>query len=162
MLEPLTTTTQPINQQETVGLQPTNTSHNVPQVDVPESSRRVPRWLTETLKDSPLDMPLSSRTRLGARRAQGLCTEYDLESTCHEEEPVSFEEAEEDPHWMAAMQPEFDAIMKNDTWFLTDLPVGKKAIGVKWVYKIKRHADGSVERYKARLVAKGYAQQKGI
>ena len=52
--------------------------------------------------------------------------------------------------------------MKNDTWFLTDLPVGKKAIGVKWVYKIKRHADGSVERYKARLVAKGYAQQKGI
>ena len=52
--------------------------------------------------------------------------------------------------------------MKNDTWLLVDLPVGKKAIGTKWVYKLKRKLDGSVDRYKARLVAKGYAQEKGI
>ena len=45
---------------------------------------------------------------------------------------------------------------------LMPLPHDKKAIGCKWVYKVKHNADGSVSRYKARLVAKGYAQTYGI
>ena len=61
---------------------------------------------------------------------------------------------------MAAMQCEYDAIMKNGTWSLCDLPPRKVAIGTKWVYKLKCKL--GVERYKARLVAKGYAQEKGI
>ena len=60
------------------------------------------------------------------------------------------------------MDEEVDALDNNDTWRLTPLPEGKKAIGCKWVYKIKRNADGSISRYKARLVAKGYAQTYGI
>ena len=52
--------------------------------------------------------------------------------------------------------------MKNGTWSLVDLPIGKKAIGTKWVLKLKHKPDGSIERYKARLVVKGYAQEKGI
>ncbi|KAL0558837.1 hypothetical protein IC582_003419 [Cucumis melo] len=45
---------------------------------------------------------------------------------------------------------------------MVDLPEGKNAIGLKWVYKSKFAADGSLEKHKARLVAKGYAQQHGI
>ena len=79
-----------------------------------------------------------------------------------DDEPDSYEDACENVHWKTAMQAEFDSIEKNQTWDLVDLPKGKRAIGTKWVYKIKRHADGSIDRYKARLVAKGYAQKKGI
>lgn len=59
------------------------------------------------------------------------------------------------------MQSKYDS-MHNDTWYLTELPYGKKAIRTKWVYKLKQKADGLVDHVKARLVAKGYAQQKGI
>ena len=60
------------------------------------------------------------------------------------------------------MQAEYEALQSNNTWRVVDLPQGKTAIGCKWVFKIKRKADGSIERYKARLVAKGYTQQEGI
>uniref|UniRef100_A0A2N9GDW0 Reverse transcriptase Ty1/copia-type domain-containing protein n=1 Tax=Fagus sylvatica TaxID=28930 RepID=A0A2N9GDW0_FAGSY len=43
-----------------------------------------------------------------------------------------------------------------------DLPSGRKSIGNKWVLKIKRKTDGSIDKYKARLVAKGYTQRKGV
>jgi hypothetical protein len=52
--------------------------------------------------------------------------------------------------------------MENETWDLVDAPKGVKAIGCRWVYKVKYNADGSINRYKARLVAKGYAQKHGI
>jgi len=45
---------------------------------------------------------------------------------------------------------------------LVDLSPGRKTIGNKWVLKVKRNAEGSIERYKARLVTKGYTQREGI
>ena len=47
------------------------------------------------------------------------------------------------------MQSELDSIEKNGTWELCELPKGKNAIHTKWVYKIKRKSDGSIDRYKA-------------
>lgn len=55
------------------------------------------------------------------------------------------------------MMEEMTAIEHNHTWDLVDLPEGKTPIGLKWVFKIKHHADGTIQKYKARLVAKGYA-----
>ncbi|KAA0051339.1 reverse transcriptase [Cucumis melo var. makuwa] len=72
------------------------------------------------------------------------------------------EEASQNDKWKIAMNEEIKVIKKNDKWELSTLPNGKKAVGVKWVFKIKRNEKGEVERYKARLVAKGYSQRKGI
>ncbi|CAH9103236.1 unnamed protein product [Cuscuta epithymum] len=60
------------------------------------------------------------------------------------------------------MDDEIKSIVKNKTWELATLPSNHKAIGVKWVFKIKKNAKGEVEKYKARLVAKGYAQRHGV
>jgi hypothetical protein len=54
------------------------------------------------------------------------------------------------------------ALDANVTWELVALLEDNKAIGFKWVYKVKHNANESVSRYKARLVAKGYAQTYGI
>jgi len=47
-------------------------------------------------------------------------------------------------------------------WVLEDLPPTKKALGCKWVYKIKYNSDGAVERYRACLVILGNHQIEGI
>ena len=64
--------------------------------------------------------------------------------------------------WLDAMETEIDSLHKNDVWDLVELPKDRKAVGSKWVFKVKVSADGSVERYKARLVAQGYSQKYGI
>jgi hypothetical protein len=79
-----------------------------------------------------------------------------------EVEPTYFEQAIGNPKWDNAMDEEITMLDVNVTWELVVLPKDKKAIGCKWVYKIKHNADGSMSRYKARLVAKGYAQTYGI
>ena len=60
------------------------------------------------------------------------------------------------------MKFELDALEKNGTWIIMDLPEDVRPIGNKWVYKVKYRVDGSIERYKARLVAKGYNQVEGL
>ena len=78
------------------------------------------------------------------------------------EEPASFVEAEQHECWRKAMEEELRSIEENQTWSLADLPAGHKAIGLKWVYKLKKDPTGAVVKHKARLVAKGYVQQQGI
>ena len=60
------------------------------------------------------------------------------------------------------MDEEIEAIKKNQTWKLVNLPEGKDAIGVKWIYKTKFDVDGNVVKHKARLVAKVFSQQPEI
>jgi hypothetical protein len=78
------------------------------------------------------------------------------------DEPTSFAKAEHNPSWRKAMMEEMDSIEENGTWSLIDLPPGRKSIGVKWVFKVKRDEHGTVSKHKARLVVKGYAQRYDI
>nr|GEU69810.1 ribonuclease H-like domain-containing protein [Tanacetum cinerariifolium] len=76
--------------------------------------------------------------------------------------PKSFEEASKHQPWIDAMNSKMDAIYRFNTWDLVELPKGRKAIGSKWVWKIKYKSDGEIERYNARLVAKGFNQNERI
>nr|KYP62303.1 Retrovirus-related Pol polyprotein from transposon TNT 1-94 [Cajanus cajan] len=77
-------------------------------------------------------------------------------------EPVDYNEAATDSKWVSVMKEELDMIEKHQTWELTEKPKDKNIIGVKWVYRTKFNADGSVNKHKVRLVVKGYAQMFGV
>ncbi|GJQ98097.1 ribonuclease H-like domain-containing protein [Tanacetum coccineum] len=77
-------------------------------------------------------------------------------------EPKSYFEASKYHHWTNAMNQEIDALLRNGSWEMVQLPKGRKAIGIKWIYKIKFMSSGEIDGYKARLVAQGFGQNEGI
>jgi len=77
-------------------------------------------------------------------------------------DPITFEEAYQKDKWKNAIKKEINSIIKNNTWKLTTLPKGHNAIGVKWIFKIKRNAEEEIEKHKARLIVKRYKQQYGV
>ena len=60
------------------------------------------------------------------------------------------------------MEVELDSIERNHTWELVPRPPHRQVIGLKWIFKTKYHADGTLDKHKARLVAKGYSQVEGV
>jgi hypothetical protein len=60
------------------------------------------------------------------------------------------------------MDSEFSALILNKTWHLVPPSEDRNLIDYRWVYKIKRKADGSIDRYKTRLIAKGFKQRYDI
>jgi histone deacetylase 1/2 len=82
--------------------------------------------------------------------------------SCSTSEPKNLQIALSDKNWKEAMNDEYKALVDNKTWHLVPYKKGKNLIDCKWVYRIKRKADGTIDRYKARLVAKGFKQRYGI
>lgn len=76
--------------------------------------------------------------------------------------PTSYKHAVFNPSWVDAMNSELETLETNDSWVVTKLPPNKRAIGCKWLYKIKHNPDGTVERHKSRLVVLGNSQQYGV
>lgn len=81
------------------------------------------------------------------------------------DEPQTYNQAmksDEKDHWITAMKEEFNSLVKNNTWELVDRIDGQSIVDNKWIFKIKRNSDNSIERYKARLVARGFTQEYGV
>nr|XP_016451574.1 PREDICTED: uncharacterized protein LOC107776213 [Nicotiana tabacum] len=108
----------------------------------------------ETVEPMQAATPPPSPTNVASPSSQ--------ESSNEHTEPINFDEFITDKRWRQAMEEEIDSIEKNNTWELTTLPKGNRAIGVKWVYMTKKNADGDMERYKAQLVTKGYKERQCI
>ena len=67
-------------------------------------------------------------------------------------EPQTYDEAmcmDDANKWEQAMEDEIESITKNRTWSVVDLPSNRKAIGCRWIFKVKYDASGNVERHKA-------------
>jgi hypothetical protein len=80
--------------------------------------------------------------------------EHAFATSSHDNEPHTLAEAlalpeEEAAKWYQAALDEMDSLLENGVFELVKLPPGRKAIGNCWVFKVKRNADGSIERYKA-------------
>jgi hypothetical protein len=79
--------------------------------------------------------------------------------------PNTYGEAMASEHtyfWREAMDEEMVSMEGNGVFELTELPSGSKTVGGRWVYALKKGADGRITRFKARWVAKGFSQQEGV
>ncbi|KAG8479813.1 hypothetical protein CXB51_029308 [Gossypium anomalum] len=112
----------------------------------------------ELAEEGPADEDFDEESVRGTR------TIADIYQRCNVTivEHSNFEEAAKNKNWKKAIEAELEMIHKNDTWDLVDRPDHKKVIGVKWAFRAKYNADGSLNKHKARLVVKGYSQQYGI
>ena len=129
-------------------------------------------FVTPRSSDSNLDIDTDEGEALRYRLIDDLMQNTQRVEACEVEhaevhvtsadEPSTFAEAVSNPCWMKAMQEEMSSITDNKTWSLQELPAGHRAIGLKWVFKLKRNEEGQVVKHKARLVAKGYVQKEGV
>jgi len=69
--------------------------------------------------------------------------------------PTTLAQATRDPRWCSVMVEEYSVLISNGTWTLVPPTFASSMVGCKWIFRLKRHTDGTVARYKARLVAKG-------
>ena len=111
----------------------------------------------------PVTLRRSTRERKTPKRYEDSASYFSLITKYGE--PSCYQEAVDDTNSekrKMAMEEEMESLAKNNTWDLVELPEGRSVVGCKWVFKLKRKVDGSIERYKARLVATGYSQVEGI
>ncbi|KAI3523596.1 hypothetical protein L1887_01838 [Cichorium endivia] len=129
--------------------------------------------ITHSHAQSDTPSTASSSTGGGAPKRYRLLTDLldqteeieggeELMMTRNDDEPGSYTEASKEKVWIDAMNSELASIEKNKTWRLVELPKNRKAIGLKWVFKVKRDPNGEIVKHKARIVAKGYVQKQGV
>ena len=138
------------DEQELVAVVPVNQTHSPPCTAAPV-----------LVHDPPPIHPMTTRSKAGIQKPN---PKYALQVTTDNKvvEPTCFTQAIKHTEWRTAMAQEFSALQRCGTWTLVPYHHAMNLLPNKWVFKIKRRADGSIERHKARLVANGFHQQSGI
>ena len=113
------------------------------------------------IPDPPLIHPMTTRSKAGIQKPNPKYALY-VNTDTLVAEPTCFSQAIKHKEWRNAMAQEFSALQRCGTWTLVPYHRAMNLLPNKWVFKIKRRADGSIERHKARLVANGFHQQSGI
>ena len=143
----------------------------------PMHERRRPRAAVGTAMEPGADESVSGHcVSVGVTEIEGKLTEKARKHAYHEallaaentnlhDEPIDVRDAQKRPDWSkwkVAMEEELNSLKQHGTYErVKELPPGRKAVGYKWVFKLKLNPDNSIARYKARLVAKGYSQIPG-
>ncbi|GKB75768.1 ribonuclease H-like domain-containing protein [Tanacetum coccineum] len=82
--------------------------------------------------------------------------ESDKESEGDDSYYQEFNDMFETPVMIEAINLEMEALNRNVTSVLTELPFGRKPVGSKRVFKVEYKSTSNVERFKARVVAKAF------
>lgn len=118
---------------------------------IPMPMYPVPSYMTRVLY--AISLPIVIRSMVSEiAEAEGL-------------DPTSLADARRRPDWLdweKAIQEELTTLKEAGTWILVDAPPGANIVGSKWVFRVKKDADGNIARKKARLVAQGFSQVPGI
>ncbi|CAL9014472.1 unnamed protein product [Prunus brigantina] len=105
---------------------------------------------------------MATRAKAGVRKPNPKYAHHALVSTDDSFEPTSFSQANKLKEWRLAMADEFNALLRAGTWILVPRTPAMNVLPNKWIFRVKRNSDGTIQRYKARLVANGFHQQPGL
>jgi hypothetical protein len=129
-------------------------SASIPQTEPPDHfsrspSNESPHSSSKSLASAPSEDPAPTTTLHHSSWVISLPSHlrdfhcYIALATLHESH--SYRDASTNPLWQAAMTEELDALSRNRTWDLIDLPLKKSVVGCQWVFKIKTRFDESIE-----------------
>ncbi|XP_074293384.1 uncharacterized protein LOC141620405 [Silene latifolia] len=143
---------------------------STPSVDIPTATSTNPSATNTNdaappkTRQKPIPPPRTVKTRLtnNIRQPNPKYAKTANVSTLITSLPNTVKQALVLPHWRQAMQDEYDALARNNTWTLVPRSSAHNVVGCKWVYRNKFNPDGTLKQHKARLVAKGFTQQPGI
>ena len=116
-------------------------------------------------QEDPIHANGELQIRRGTRIRRPSQRFLDLVNSIDENEPLSLKEALNRPNeakWKEDVKMEYKSLMYKKTWDLVQLPQNRQPLGCKWIFKIKKKVNGSLDKYKARLVAKGYDQIESL
>ncbi|KAI3516852.1 hypothetical protein L1887_15941 [Cichorium endivia] len=122
----------------------------------PTVSSRAPNTIFRQSETS--QHPMVTRARTNSLKPKSFHTQLSSLTI----EPRLFSQAVRHKCWQDAMKAEYDALMRNNTWSLVNCPTKSNIVGCKWIYRVKKRSDGTIERHKARLVAQGFSQEAGV
>jgi hypothetical protein len=77
------------------------------------------------------------------------------------DEPANIDEDLKDDCWRKAIKAKLESIKENNTWMLSELPRNQQAIGLKWVFKVKRDQNVTLSSIKQGLLQRGMLRLRG-